>query len=103
MTKAKSAKASAGGDPETSRHVEALDWSSISSELDDRGCAVIGPLLTPERCEALSGSYDSEGIFRNRVVMERHGYFYSRRNLTPRCLALQVLECDFRATSFRRT
>ena len=30
-------------------------------------------------------------------------YFYSRRNLTPRCLARQVLACDFRAVSFRRT
>jgi hypothetical protein len=30
-------------------------------------------------------------------------YFYSRRNLTPRCLARHVLACDFRATSLRRT
>ena len=30
-------------------------------------------------------------------------YFYSRRNLRPRCLARQVLACDFRAVSFRRT
>ncbi len=30
-------------------------------------------------------------------------YFYSRRNLRPRCLARQVLACDFLATSFRRT
>ncbi len=29
--------------------------------------------------------------------------FYSRRNLTPRCLARHVLVCDFLATSFRRT
>jgi hypothetical protein len=29
-------------------------------------------------------------------------YFYSRRNLTPRCLARHVLACDLLATSFRR-
>ena len=32
-----------------------------------------------------------------------YNYFYSRRNLTPRCLACHVLACDFRATSFRPT
>jgi hypothetical protein len=31
-----------------------------------------------------------------------YSYFYSRRNLTPGCLARQVLACDLRATSFRR-
>jgi hypothetical protein len=30
-------------------------------------------------------------------------YFYSRRNLTPRCLARHVLACDFLAALFRRT
>ncbi len=44
---------------------------------------------------------------RVKKVIERTSdsghYFYSRRNLTPRCLARHVLACDFLATSFRRT
>jgi hypothetical protein len=51
-----------------------LDWASIASDLDEHGCAVIGSLLTPEHCGELVASYDSDGIFRKRVVMARHGY-----------------------------
>jgi hypothetical protein len=54
--------------------VAALNWERISSELDAHGCAVIGPVLTPEECAALAELYDSDGIFRSRVVMARHGF-----------------------------
>jgi uncharacterized protein len=58
----------------TLERVASLDWARISSDLDSHGCAVIGPLLTPEQCEALADSYDSDGTFRSRVVMARHGF-----------------------------
>ena len=35
---------------------------------------MIGPILTPEQCEILTTSYNTEGLFRSRVVMARHGY-----------------------------
>jgi hypothetical protein len=54
--------------------VAGLDWTDISFELDGHGSAVIGPILNPAQCEALAGLYDSEGIFRSRVVMARHGF-----------------------------
>jgi hypothetical protein len=54
--------------------VASLDWTSIAAELGGHGCAVIGPLLTPEQCKALAASYDTNGIFRSRVVMARHGF-----------------------------
>jgi uncharacterized protein len=54
--------------------VASLDWADIATELDGHGCAVIGPLLTPELCDELAASYSSDGIFRSRVVMARHGY-----------------------------
>lgn len=57
-----------------SDRVAALDWESIVAELDDQGCATIGPLLTPEECRSLAADYDSEGLYRSRVVMERHGF-----------------------------
>ena len=51
-----------------------LDWSSIESELNERGCATTGPLLTQAQCTELSAAYNTPGLFRSRVVMARHGY-----------------------------
>ncbi|MES2788325.1 MAG: 2OG-Fe(II) oxygenase [Planctomycetota bacterium] len=59
---------------ETLRRVASLEWDKIGQELDHHGCAVIGPLLSPEQCTTLAAAYDTDEIFRNRVVMERHGY-----------------------------
>jgi hypothetical protein len=42
--------------------------------LDGSGYAMVGPILTGEQCEALARLYDSEGLFRSRVIMTRHGY-----------------------------
>jgi hypothetical protein len=62
-------------DPDgTSGRVALLDWKSIAADIDGHGCAVIGPLITPEQCGDLAASYDTLGIFRSRVVMARHGY-----------------------------
>ena len=54
--------------------VAALDWERIAADLDERGCAVTGPLLTPAECAALAGLYDEDAAFRSRVVMARHGF-----------------------------
>ena len=56
--------------------IAALDWPTLAAELDRFGCALVGPLFTPDQCEALAASYDddSSGRFRSRVVMARHGY-----------------------------
>jgi hypothetical protein len=59
---------------ETRQRIAALDWASIAANLDVHGCAVIGPLITCEHCEALAASYESQAIFRSRVAMARHGY-----------------------------
>ncbi|SIO60838.1 hypothetical protein SAMN05444166_6542 [Singulisphaera sp. GP187] len=57
-----------------SERVASLDWAKLAAELDDQGSAVIGPILTPEQCDALAASYDTGGSFRSRVVMARHGF-----------------------------
>jgi hypothetical protein len=54
--------------------IASLDWTGVANLLDEHGCAVIGPVLSPEDCEALVGLYDTAGTFRSRVVMARHGY-----------------------------
>ena len=54
--------------------VTALDWNAIAADLDAYGCATTGPLLAPEECAALAQSYASDGLFRSRVIMARHGF-----------------------------
>lgn len=51
-----------------------LDFSRIAADLDARGWALTGPLLTPRTCAALRGLYDEPDRFRSRVVMGRHGF-----------------------------
>jgi hypothetical protein len=54
--------------------VERLDWAAMAGALDVSGCAVTGPLLTSDECEALAESYDADDLFRSRVIMARHGF-----------------------------
>lgn len=54
--------------------VAGFNWANIAADLDGFGCAVIGPVFTVQQCEELVASYNTDGIFRSRVVMERHGY-----------------------------
>jgi hypothetical protein len=51
-----------------------LEWSRIAGELDARGWALTGPVLSPEACAGLAGLYGEDARFRSRVVMARHGY-----------------------------
>ena len=46
----------------------------MASSLDAQGCAVTGPLLTADECEALAASYPEDAPFRSRVIMARHGF-----------------------------
>jgi len=54
--------------------IAALDWSAITSELDARGHAVTGPLLTAEECRHLAALYPDDSVFRSHVHMARHGF-----------------------------
>jgi len=51
-----------------------LDWTRIAAELDARGWALTGPVLTPETCARVTDLYAQETPFRSRVVMARHGF-----------------------------
>jgi hypothetical protein len=56
------------------QRVRALDWARIAAELDERGCATTGPLLTPAECRGLVAGYDEEGLYRSQIIMARHGF-----------------------------
>ncbi len=51
-----------------------IDWSSVESELDDEGYAVLPVLLSPAQCRSIAALSLDDGHFRKRVDMARHGY-----------------------------
>ncbi len=74
MARGAAALAHAAASPSIQHRVEALDWARITAELDERGCATTGALLTPDECTDLRGGYDGESGFRSKVIMARHGF-----------------------------
>jgi hypothetical protein len=54
--------------------VAALDWQRIASELNERGCATTGALLSPSECSDLAAGYGDDDLFRSQVIMARHGF-----------------------------
>ena len=54
--------------------VTALDWERLTADLDGQGSAIIEGLLSAEECSALAALYDTEKLFRSRVIMGRHGF-----------------------------
>ncbi len=62
------------GAREITDRLAAIDWSTVASQLDAAGHAVIPGLLTPGRACTLTSLYDSPDLFRSRIVMARHGF-----------------------------
>jgi hypothetical protein len=54
--------------------VASIDWARIARDLDEQGAAVTERLLTRSECDELAAMYSVDEVFRNRVVMSRHGY-----------------------------
>jgi uncharacterized protein len=54
--------------------IAALDWGRIEDDLDERGWATSGPLLTPDERTSAIHSYDDDKSYRSTVVMARHGF-----------------------------
>jgi uncharacterized protein len=54
--------------------VGAVDWDSVGTELDQYGCALTGPLLSPGEAAQLAAMYPEAGRFRSTVDMARHRF-----------------------------
>lgn len=48
-----------------------MDWRE---ELDEHGCALTQPLLTPEQCDEIAGLYDEAHRFRSTIDMARYRF-----------------------------
>src|SRR5207237_8347989 len=51
-----------------------IDWPRVTGEIDALGAATIPSLLSAEECAAFAEAYESDALFRSRVVMWRHGF-----------------------------
>jgi len=76
--------------------IGALDWSQLSVDLDYYGYALTPTVIQPADCNALTLFYTDDGLFRNRVVMERHNfgrgeYRYFRDPVPPLVAELREL------------
>jgi uncharacterized protein len=54
--------------------LDRIAWERVHAELDERGWAVTGPLLSPAERQGLIAAYSDEARYRSTVVMARHGY-----------------------------
>jgi hypothetical protein len=60
--------------PALADRIDTLSWADLARDLDAHGAALIPSLLSPAQCETVAGWYDSDPLFRSRVVMSRHGF-----------------------------
>ena len=51
-----------------------LLWEKLAQELNERGYATTGRLLSVEQCRELREHYGREEMYRSTVVMARHGF-----------------------------
>ena len=54
--------------------IAGLEWGRLEQDIEQRGWATTGPMLTGEECAALADAYDDDTLFRSTVVMARHGF-----------------------------
>jgi hypothetical protein len=59
---------------EIGKRIAEIDWTKIESDLNKWGVAKTATILSVEECRELIKQYDEPGIFRSRVVMERHQF-----------------------------
>lgn len=51
-----------------------IDRSKVEEQLDTFGCARIEALLSPDQCCAIRALYDQPGLFRSKIIMQRHAF-----------------------------
>lgn len=63
----------AGSEVELGRRLDSLPWKQAEEELDTRGHALLGPVLSPADCASLVQGYEAD-LYRKRIVMDAHNY-----------------------------
>lgn len=63
--------------------VSAVDWDSVSTELERYGCALTGPLLSPDEAAQIAALYPDDSRFRSTVNMGRHRFGVGNTATSP--------------------
>ena len=76
--------------------IESLNWPQVTQDLDAYGNAVLPTILTAEECRHIASFYENPSVFRNQVVMEKHGfgrgeYQYFKYPLPPMIAEMRTL------------
>jgi hypothetical protein len=74
MTRSTATAIAAPAAQSAASRVAAYDWSALTGDLDQFGCAVLPHLLSPDECRAIAGLYADESRFRSHIIMARHGF-----------------------------
>jgi hypothetical protein len=56
------------------KRIEAINWPSITEDMNAKGYAIISGLIHPDECNALIQNYVDPGSYRKTVVMERYRF-----------------------------
>ncbi|MCU1761576.1 2OG-Fe(II) oxygenase [Pseudomonas sp. 14P_8.1_Bac3] len=56
------------------QRLHALDWTALTQQLDQDGCAIIRSLINTTTCDDISALYARPDPFRSQVIMARHGF-----------------------------
>lgn len=56
------------------RRIEKIEWRRAAASLDECGYAITPAVLSGEECRGLAALYPKEGVFRSRIIMQRHAF-----------------------------
>ncbi|HEU4412239.1 MAG TPA: 2OG-Fe(II) oxygenase [Polyangiaceae bacterium] len=93
--RAKAERPRAPADAGPAARVGLQDWPALARELDDLGCALTGPIVSPDECRRIAALYDDPGLFRSTIDMARYRfgagqYRYFERPLPAPVAALRA-------------
>ena len=54
--------------------MDAIDWSTVATDLDAQGWAILPSLIDKEKASGIARMYGDDAGFRSRVIMARHGF-----------------------------
>ena len=58
--------------------VEGLDWTRMTEDMNELGCALTSPILTPEQCAEFVSMFEQDELFRSTIDMARYRFGKSR-------------------------
>ncbi len=80
-----------------SARVDALDWERLDRDLNELGCALTTPVLSPAECAGIAALYTDDSLFRSTIEMapRRFGSGQYRYFADPVPAAISALRAGF--------